>query len=154
MKAPDWYAAWRHAAVHDLMDKQQQARLEFRVDDWPSYNYDAQAGTLVFSEGDVPKVIAEIQIVGTTGKSDWLWSWANDHWADCCIDEMYKVRDFGIEHGIEQLSSEYLEDDDLNGLGWAMTAVAARLLGAVGAYRPIQGTGAVFFVCKSFKFVT
>jgi hypothetical protein len=154
MNAPDWYPAWRHDAIHELMAKQERARETYRVGDWSRFDYDADVGTLIFSEDGVAKVIADIQIVGTTAERDWLWSWANPHWSGCCVDEMHNVRDFGAKHGIEELISEYLEDDDLNNLGWEMTAVAARILGAAGAYRPPDETGCIFLVCQSFRFVS
>ena len=71
------------------------------------------------------------------------------------MSEMHRVRQFGIENGIEELTSEYLEDDDLNNLGWQMTAVAARVLDAVGAYRPPRDNGGgLFIICRSIEFVS
>ena len=154
MRAPDWYPAWRDDAFHDLLVKNEHLKNTFRFGDLPRFDYDAHAGTLIFSEDGVAKVISEIQIVGTTSARDWLWSWANPHWDGCSVGEMQMVRAFGVEHGIEELTSEYVDDDDINALGWALTAVTARILGAAGAYRPPDKTGCIFLICKSVALVT
>ncbi|MET0272609.1 MAG: DUF6882 domain-containing protein [Phenylobacterium sp.] len=155
MDAPPWYAAWRHEAVHELGAKQDRLKESFQVGAWPRYDYDVDAGTLTFSDASGPKVMAEIQIVGTTGPKDWLWSWANSHWSPPSYEDVLRVRAFGEEHGIAELTSDYLEDEDLNALGWEMTAVAARVLDAAGAYRPPRDNGGgLFLVYRSIKFVS
>jgi hypothetical protein len=155
MRAPSWYETWRHDAVHELMGKQDRLQETFRISSWPRYDYDVDAGVLTFSDVQGPKVVAEIQVVGTTGPSDWLWSWANSHWPEPAFKEIKRVRAFGVEHDIEQLISEYLESDDLNALGWAMTAVAARVVDAVGAYRPPRDSGGgLFLIYRSINFVS
>jgi hypothetical protein len=112
--------------------------------------------TLTFSIEGVVKVIADIQVVGTTGAEDWLWGWANDHWPSAIVQDMEAVVSFGEEHGIMELTSGFVADDDLNRLGWELTAVAVRILGAVGAYRPPPGDGhgALFLLIKSIRHVS
>jgi hypothetical protein len=148
MEHPDWYPDWRHEAVHQLQEKNARLNDAFRLGQWPRYDYDVDAGTLVFSEEGVAKVIAEIQIVGTTSENagDWLWAWANSHWPADCIKDAELVRAFGEEHGICELTHECLEDDDLNALGWEMTAVMARITDAPGAYRPPREEGGGLFL--------
>lgn len=50
MKHPDWYPDWRHDAVHQLQDKNARLKAEFWLEDWPRYDYDVDAGTLIFSD--------------------------------------------------------------------------------------------------------
>ena len=151
-EAPSWYADWRHDAVHELMAKQDKVAETYRTGGWPRFDYDVDAGTLVFSDATGPKVIAEIQMVGTIGSKDWLWGWANDHWPPSSVVDVAAARSFGEKHGIKELTSAYLENEDLNSLGWEMAAVTARLTGAVGAYRPKSETGALFFIYRSIRF--
>ena len=151
-EGPDWYSAWRHEAVHQLRDKIDRLKAEFRLAQWPRYDFDLDAGTLTFSEEGIPKVIAEIQIAGTTSveADDWLWAWANSHWPSERATASEIVRVFGKEHGICELTHSRVEGDDLNSLGWRLTAVMARLTDAIGAYRaPRDEGGALFLVCKS-----
>ena len=151
LKAPAWYADWRHDAVHELMAKQDRNRETYGTDAWPRFDYDLEARTLTFSDPSGPKVCADIQVVGTTGSKDWLWGWANDHWPSDSVIDVARVRSFGEENGVEELTSAYLEDEDLNALGWELTAVTARIVGAVGAYRPPGKTGALFLVYRSIR---
>lgn len=155
MEAPDWYSEWRHDAVHELMEKQDALKKSHRTGSWPRFDYDLDAGTLTFSEDGAPKLVADIQVVGSTGPSDWMWSWANQHWPPAVVEDMEKVRAFGAKNGIEELTTEFLIDDDLNNLGWEMTAVAARVLNAVGAYRPPRANGGgLFLIYRSIRFVS
>ena len=157
MEHPGWYPDWRHEAVHQLQEKNARLRSEFRFGEWPRFDYDVDAGRLIFSEEEgIPKVVAEIQIVGTTSfkAGDWLWSWGNSHWPQPRVTDAELVRAFGEEHGICELAHDHLRDDDVNALGWEMTAVMVRLTNAVGAYRPPGEDGALFLTCKSVTWTT
>ena len=157
MKHPDWYPAWRHDAYHRLQDKTERVRAQFRLGDWPRYHYDIDAGTLTFSENEVPKVIAEIQIAGSTSfkGGDWLWSWANAHWPLARSADAQRVRAFGEEHGIDELTEGSVKDKDLNGLGWELTAVMVRVTDALGAYRaPRTEGGGLYLTYKSIAWAS
>ena len=152
MEFPDWYPGWRHDAVHQLQEKNARLSAEFRLGDWPRYDYDLDAGTLIFSDKGVPKVIAEIQIAGSTSlrSSNWLWAWANSHWPADRVTDSELARAFGGEHGICDLIHDYVEnDDDVNALGWDLTAVMVRITGAVGAYRPPDDNGGLYLVLRT-----
>lgn len=140
---PEWYSDWRHDAVHQLQEKNARLTAEFRLNDWPRYDYEVDAGTLIFSDAGVPKVIAEIQIAGTTSVNagDWLWAWANTHWPRARVTDSALAKAYGEEHGICELTHESVDSEDLNALGWALTAVMARITGALGAYRPPRDEG-------------
>jgi hypothetical protein len=155
LKHPDLYLPWRHDAVHQLQDKNARLESEFRIGKWARYDYDVDAGTLIFSDQGVAKVIAEIQIVGTTSAKagNWLWAWANDHWPVERTLDAERGRAFGEEHGICELTHAYVEDDNLNNLGWELTAVMARVTDALGAYRPPDDNGALFLSYKSVAWV-
>jgi hypothetical protein len=143
MNHPDWYLGWRHDAVHQLQEKNARLKAEFRLHDWPRYDYDVEAGTLIFSDDGIPKVVAEIQIAGSTSlrAGDWLWAWANSHWPPQRVIDSQAARAFGEKHGICDLTHENVKDDDLNSLGWGLTAVMVRLTDALGAYRPPRDEG-------------
>jgi hypothetical protein len=156
MDHPDWYPDWRHEAFHQLQEKLDRLWKEFRLGEWPRYDYDLDAGTLVFSDGGVPRVIAEVQIVGSTSfkAGNWLWAWANAHWPAERVTDSGRVRAFGEEHGIRQLTHQYLTDGDLNSLGWTMAAVMVRVTDALGAYRPPDDSGALFLTYKSIAWAS
>jgi hypothetical protein len=154
MKAPDWYDAWCEEAFDAFMTKQKQLNDAHRLGEWQRYDYDAAACTLTFSDERGPRLVADIQVVGTISDSDWMWGWANESWPEQSTHDMRRVRDFGAENGVEELTSEFLDSDDLPGLGWMLSAIAARVLGAEGAYSAPTQPGAVYLLIRSIKSVS
>jgi hypothetical protein len=75
---------------------------------------------LAFSDAGVPKVIATIQVVGTTSPSSntWLRRWDNDSLPECVKSRIREVRAFGVKNGVPELTEAALPDDEY--LGWAM----------------------------------
>jgi hypothetical protein len=156
MEEPDWYSGWRHDAVHQLQEKNARLKAKFNLGGWPRFDYDVDAGTLTFSENKIPKVIAEIQIVGTTSvkSGNWLWAWGNSHWPADRVSDSKLVRAFGEKYGICELTHDYVENENLNSLGWELTAVMVRVTDALGAYRPPDENGALFLVYKSIAWAS
>ena len=157
LRYPDWYPDWRHEAVHQLQDKNASLDAKFRIGSWPRYDYDVDAGTLTFSENGAVKVIAEIQIAGTTSAkaSNWLWAWANSNWPSECSADSQQVKGFGEEHGICELTHQSVDSDQINHLGWELTAVMAPVTGALGAYRPPRDEGGgLYLVYKTIAWAS
>ena len=125
---PQQFSEFRHEAVHRLMRLNEECEQGFRISSWPHWDYDLERGTLTFSQDGVPKIVASIQVVGTTSASGgtWLWGWANEHLPPTVTTAMAKVRQFGEAERVAQLTEAKLTDDEH--LGWAMTAIAAKLL--------------------------
>ena len=147
--APAWYADWRHDAVHSLMEKNAILDRDLRMNQWPRWHYEMDRRELTFSDDTRVRLIAEIQIVGSTAAHDWLWSWANSHWSDELTVDARLTRDFGVANDIQELTSASISDESLNDLGWELTAVAAKVTNAVGAYRPQSETGGLFLLIRS-----
>jgi hypothetical protein len=142
--------------MDDLIAKQKRLEESHSVGSWDRWDYDMDTGVLLFSDAERrARVAAEFQIVGSTGPRDWLWSWGNESLPSSCTQDMLRVRAFGDEHGIDELTQDFLEASDLDALGWEVTAVAAKILGSVGSYRPKgEGQGALFLVLQSIRFVS
>lgn len=93
-----------------------------------------------------PEVIAcaPAQIIGTfdSRAGTWMWAWANAHINEMMKRDSLRVRRYGEEHGIERLTIpkwSAVETDC-----WRMTALAARLCDANGAYRGPADSTCVF----------
>lgn len=121
MRHPAWFPDWRQEAFDQLQARNDRLEEEYRLGSWERWHYDLPTASLTFSAAGVPKVIAEIQVAGTTSMAagNWLWAWANSEWD--------RVIDAG--------------DLSLNGIGWELTAAAARVSNAMGAYRPPRDEG-------------
>jgi hypothetical protein len=148
------FANFRHEAVHQLMRLNKICDQEFQIPTWPRWDYSLESGTLTFSQDGVPKVVALIHVVGSTSKSggSWLWGWANKNMPSNVVTAVSKVREFGEAENLVELTQPSALDDGY--IGWEMTAIAAKLLDAKGAYRCPWENGYVYVVYSSLRFVT
>jgi hypothetical protein len=142
---PHWYAEWRDEAFERLKAKNGSLEKEFRLGRWSRYDYDLTAGTLAFSENGIVKVIAEIQLAGSTSAraDNWLWAWSNSNLPEALLGDAKRVRSFGEENGIDELAQAYVtgNGDDLEALGWRLSAAMVRICNAMGGYRSPRGEG-------------
>lgn len=132
---PDQFLQFAREAVHERQRRNGACEDEFRISDWPRWDYDFDAGTMTFSQDGVPKVIASIQVVGSTSISGgtWLWSWANEYMPGRIADRMGAIQTFGEVENLTLLTEAVRADEEH--LGWKLTAIAAKLLDAKGGYR-------------------
>ncbi|MER8829387.1 hypothetical protein NKH73_18655 [Mesorhizobium sp. M0938] len=153
---PDSYAAWREEAFEELNAKNDRLQKDFRLGSWSRYDYDLTTGRLLFSEEEVIKVIAEIQIAGSTSvkASNWLWAWANSNLPGELLKDAKLVRSFGESNKIDELAQAYVidTDNDLEALGWDLTGAMVRIGSALGAYRSPRGEGGgLYLTIKSIN---
>jgi hypothetical protein len=165
MEHPDWYPAWRREAFRELVEKNKYLGTEFKLGHWARYDYDLVSGTVRFSQDGIVRVMAEVDIAGTTSSAgdDWLWSWANPHFPRERTTEAERVRAFGLEQSIAELTQESVKGagprrpgTDLDGLGWELTAVMVRVTDVLGAYCPPSrnDAGRLYLTCKSIAWVS
>ena len=150
--SPEEFAKFRHDAVHALMRLNESCEREFQISSWPRWDYDFERGTLKFSKDEIPRVVASIQVVGTTSETSgtWLWSWANNYLPGEVTKRMERVRAFGEKEGVAELTGPSATDDEH--LGWQMTAIAARVLDSKGAYRCPGKDGFIYLVYTDLSF--
>ena len=133
-------------AVAYLQQRQDDLQSRFALGTYPRYDWDQETAQLVFSQDGRSRVVADIQFVGgvSTRSNTWLWSWANSSLMESVKGSVRPVRAYGEEHRYLKLASARwpAEEED----GWEMTAVAAYLLGAKGAYRSPKEGGSTFMV--------
>ena len=134
-----------------LTERQDALRADFRLDSWPRWDWSQDTRQLVFSEDGVPRVVADIQFVGTTSTETgtWLWSWANEHVDPALSRDVDEVRGFGEAHGIAQLTTPKWEGDATD--GWEMTSIAAYVLQAKGAYRTPREHGFTYMIFTTVR---
>ncbi|MGB9199034.1 MAG: DUF6882 domain-containing protein [Terriglobales bacterium] len=146
------FSQFRHEAIHALKRLNEANEKEFRIGSWSRYDYDLDRGTLTFSQEGLAKVVASILVVGTTSQSagNWLWSWANGNLPDTISEPVKNVRDFGTAENVAELVEPYLPDDEY--VGWAMTAIAAKILDAKGAYRCPGTNGYIYMLLTDIAF--
>ena len=139
-------------AVHALTDLNEAVNAKFGIMAWERFDYDLTARTLTFLHKGRPRVVAEIQLVGATDHG-FLWAWANASlWPPGITEDALKTKAWGEANGVADLTTPRLTGDPTN-LGWGMTAMAAKITGALGAYRPMDGDRSLFLLYRSIAFV-
>jgi hypothetical protein len=133
-------------AVTYLQARQDQLYAQYSIGSYPRYDWNPETGQLIFSENGRPRVVADIQFIGSisTRSSTWLWSWANRSILETVKRRIRDVRAYGEERRYLKLASACWAAEEAD--GWEMTAVAAYLLKAPGAYRSPGPRGFSFLV--------
>ncbi len=152
IRAKNWVQdeeAWAElvdSAIDYLNAQQEVLRRDFKIGDHDRYDYDQSRAELVFSAGGKVVLVCDVAFVGgvSTRSDTWMWSWANSTNEEPVKAAMREVRDFGEERGFERLAGAYWGADPED--GWQMTAVAAKYLGAMGAYRCPTDYGFLYMV--------
>jgi hypothetical protein len=126
---------FEHESFEYLKAQQEILQTEYGMGRYERWDWYQETGEFAFSDKGVPKLVADFQIVGSisTTSNTWLWSWANPSILETVKKDIYKVREFGEEYGLKELTEEKWPATESD--GWAMTNVAAYLLKAKGAYR-------------------
>ena len=136
-----------HPLWHELKEKND--RLFETYGRHKRWDWDPDAVTLTFSDPDLPTLRIDVSIVGTVEGTSWQWSWANRNVPASNSVGMEKVRDFGEVNRLEKLTTAFLEADEYT--GWEMTAVAAHVLDAAGAYSFPTERGRCFLLYRRIE---
>jgi hypothetical protein len=131
-----------------------QNQKDFNLGSYTRFDWHQWRGELVFSSGGVPKVVARIQVTGTlsTKAKSWFWSWANAGIFDAVRSSARKTREFGIEHGVLRLMQPRWAAQDKD--AWDMTAAAAKITDAKGAFRCPAADGFTYMVFTDIRAVS
>jgi len=137
--------------MRGLMEQNQK---EFKLDQYQRFDWHQWRGELVFSSGNVPKVVARIQVAGTlsTKANTWFWAWANSGLLDPVRQSARKTRDFGIERGILRVMQPRWAAKDKD--AWEMAAVATKVTDAKGAFRCPTQDGHAYLVFTDLRAVS
>jgi hypothetical protein len=122
-------------AYEYLFELQENCKSTYKLSEYTNWFYEQATGKLTFSDDGVEKLIIDYEKVGSVSykTNTWLWAWANPHLEDKIKSEITAVRDYGLERNFEKLVAPKWEAEEAD--GWEMTAIAAYLLSAKGAYR-------------------
>jgi hypothetical protein len=149
----------RSQELIDLVEKaqiylrscQSQLEEEFQLGNWPRYDWNQDEAQLVFSKEGVPRVVAEIQFVGSisTQSDTWMWSWGNDTIDGALAKSAAAVRAYGERNNLPQLITRLWHAHEVD--GWEMTCITAFLTKAKGAYRSPSDDSFTFMVFTDVK---
>lgn len=131
-----------HHAVHELQATQERGQakrgigLGSNATSFMRWQFSEETRSMTFSSDGVPRVIADVRMVGTyaakSGTFQWAWHTYKDR-EHPLVAGMSDLEGFGEVRGIERLTKMWWECDPQE--GWEMTALAAYLFGCDAAYR-------------------
>lgn len=145
------YEQYLEEAYAQLQLRQDKLIQEYRLSTWERFDWNQDSQELVFSDQGQPKVIAKIQFVGSFSNrsNTWRWAWANDSVVPGMKQDVARVKALGEQRGWKRLVTPQWDADEQD--GWNMTAVAAHVLDAQGAYRTPDEDGFTFMIIKDIR---
>jgi hypothetical protein len=151
---PDDEAAFEELlarALPFLQERQEQLIEQHQLGEYERFDWNQDSGQLIFSNGGVPQVTADVLFVGSlsTRSDTWRWSWANETVNEPLKAPLREVRRHGEVHGLMKLVAAQWSATEHD--GWEMAAIAALLLGAVGAYRAPKEGGHTFLLMMNVR---
>jgi hypothetical protein len=146
------YVEFLTAAHAYTTERQDALRTKYGLASMPHAHLNEATRQLIFSdESHTPRVLAEVQIVGSVNTEDrtWLWSWANPEVDPSLYKDILEVQMLGETRGIEQLTMPFWDGDAVD--GWEMTSISAYVLQAEGAYRAAAPQGFTYLVMTTVE---
>lgn len=137
--------------AYEYLEREQElANNVYHINDYEHWQYDQLTGELTFSDSGVKKLIIDYEEVGSISfkSNTWLWAWENPHLEWKVKSEIGMVRAYGRKRGFEKLANPKWTADLYD--GWEMTAIAAYLMKAKGAYR-VPSSDSLLYSFMIFK---
>ena len=122
--------------AYDYLTAQQEiVKEKYKLSGYEHWFYDQETGELTFSDSGIKKIIINYEDVGSVSlvTNTWLWSWGNEYTEEKVKSEIIRVKEYGVKRNFEKLTDAKWTADEVD--GWEMTAIAAYLMKAKGAYR-------------------
>jgi hypothetical protein len=145
------WSAFVSDCCKELEQKNEQLWKRLSLSSYKRWDWNQDTAELVFSNDGVPGVVARISFVGSlsTKSNTWLWAWANFSLVDVIRESAIAIREYGEKEGFASLTIPKWPATQED--GWHMAAVAARVLGAEGAYRTPSDNGFTFMVLRDVR---
>lgn len=134
-----------------VRQRQRDMIERFKIGQYDRFDWSQSEALIVFSTDGIPKVVADIQFVGSysdTSKT-WLWAWANDSIESHLTRDSERVKTFGAARGFKQLTDARWSATEND--GWQMAFFQADLTDADMAYRTPFEQGKTYFTLKNIR---
>ena len=137
------------------IDKQKAHCEQFyQLGQFHRMDYEQESCKMVFSDIDsIPKIVAEFQIIGSLSarSNTWLWAWDNPYLLDNTTQAVHELKKYGEKNDIGRLKDSKWEAEEKD--AWEMTAVAAFILKACGAYSFPSDDIRVYAIFTNIKWI-
>lgn len=146
------YMAMVERAVTDMKILNQQAVESHGLDTMARAAISQEEGLLRFlDENGTARVSTPITLIGTFSPiaQTWRWGWANPSIRPPLVADLEKVRAYGDELSLLDLTEPAMETDEDG--AWSMAAMALKILGGQGVYHHSTGDVIVFMIMKEIE---
>lgn len=141
------FEEFKDECVEHLSSLQEEFIKLYDIDSYEHWFYDHGTGAFHFKSDDGRNLYFKYVDVGSfsTKRNTWMWSWDNTSTPRLVSKELEKVKAYGEANNFKELTTGLLDDSD-EYTGWALTAVTAKLLNGIGAYRVPHEHLEIYFV--------
>lgn len=148
------YKAQLERAENVVRRRQDVALERFKIGGYDRFDWSQESRVIVFSSARTPKVVADVQFVGSysdTSKT-WLWAWANHSIEPVLVQDSLRVKAYGTERHFQQLTEAKWPATEAD--GWEMATFQAYVTGADVMYRtPFKG-GKTYLTLKNIRWAS
>ncbi|WP_309395831.1 DUF6882 domain-containing protein [Cerasicoccus maritimus] len=139
--------------LEDLQVKSQAHEIAWGLNE-SKFVLDQVEGQIGFESPNDMLISAPVQIIGAYFPTEkvWQWSWDNNTVRPPLTEDADKVRAYGQEKGIAELTTAEVKIDD-EAQCWEFTALACGLADAQGAYSAPTGNLVLFMTFGDYRIV-
>ncbi|RJG48631.1 DUF6882 domain-containing protein [Motilimonas pumila] len=136
-------------SFHYLQHKQADLIARHDLNQYDRWDWDQASEHLIFSLNGQQQLAAQVSFSGSiSSKSNtWMWAWANTSLLSNIKAQSKALQQLGEANSFLALEAAIWPADETD--GWEMTAVMAKHLNAIGAYRTKDDSGFTYMVIHS-----
>jgi len=142
----DKFEDYTNSCLDDLLPLQDAFTELYDLDSYEAWYYNHGIGVFEFKSKSGKNLYFKYVDIGSfsTTTNTWNWSWNNASTPALVRKGLKRVKEFGELNNFEQLTVGLIDGDQYT--GWAMTAIAVKLLNAIGSYRIPQEHLFIYFL--------
>lgn len=139
------YTDFAEDCIQQLQDLQEVFQYHYNLDWYENWFYNQATGLLTFSTEEVELNFKYLKVGSFSRNTNtWMWSWHNDDTLQKAKEGIDTIRNFGEELNFTKLTNGYFESSEEE--AWEFTAITAKLVNGIGAYRPVSEHLLIFMV--------
>jgi hypothetical protein len=137
---------YKDDCLEDISALQDDFIKLYDIESYENWYYNNDIGAFDFKSDDGRILYFKHVHVGSysTKANTWKWAWDNKNVPKHVSRPLQKVKSFGQTNNCDELTTGLINGNEYT--GWAMTAISAKLLNAIGAYRVPQENLFIYFI--------
>lgn len=143
------YDTFAPKCVEQLKAIQDKFYKEYSINDYTKWFYNQSTGLMTFSSEEREVNFRYFSVGSFSTKTNtWKWSWDNSSTMDNVKEQIESVKEFGIKYNYPKLAGGYFESNEVE--AWEFAAIALKVAGGIGVYRPVDENLQLYFVVTEF----